>query len=702
MKKDFFMEMTVEEIPATMAPEIARSLCENFENKFRELSVGFEKILCLHTPRRLALMVGGVETRQKDTVVENFGPSEASAFSENGSPTPAALGFARGKGARVEDLEIVEREKGRFLAFRQKIKGKESGQIISQNISSIIAGVRCPKSMRWQRASAAFARPVRKVSCFYGGEPLAMEMEGVPFSTTVSGHRFAGGEPFKPAGWETYLEGLRKNFVIADPDERLKIIEKKVRSETEKLGGVFRQDNELLSSVNGLVEYPVVLSGRFEKQFLNLPEEVLTSVMKKHQKYFPVFSATGEIMPYFVFVCGTPVKTPETVIRGNERVLRARFTDAEFFHTEDLKKPLESNLGELESTIFLSGLGSYGDKTARLEKTADRVARLCGQKGLKKLKRAATLSKADLVTQMVFEIPELQGVMGRHYSEAVGEDKEVCAAIEEQYMPTARDSVLPQTDTGALLAIADKMDNICACFYLGMKPTGSSDPHALRRQAIGLIRITLEKNLKFSVPQLADFCLKFMEKGSYSVPPYTDTNLIRGEITDFIAGRFRGIMTERGAKPDSLEAVISARFDSVTDCRARLDALENSRKSRSFGALAVSFKRVVNILGDSARGKVDETLFEGAAEKNLWKALVQIEKLPQPSDYGAYLKLLESLGKPVDDFFESTMVMHKNARIRKNRAALLGGIKDLFFKVGDLSKIETAKAGQNPQPRDNV
>lgn len=693
MKKDLFTELAVEEIPSSMARGISLSFSQSFEKHLLELAIGFGKIERFHTPRRFVLLVSGIEPKQKDKTVESFGPSESAAFDKNGSPTAAAIGFARSKGVEVKNLEIAEREKGRFLVFRQTIKGKSSAQAIAEKFPAILEGIQCPKSMRWG-ANAVFARPIRKAACFYGGKPLKLETNGIPFSTKVSGHRFAGGKPFKPDGWKSYLAELKKRFVIVDPDEREEIIEKEVRSVTKKLGGVFRRDKELLETVGGLVEYPLVLSGSFEKQFLNLPEETLTSVMKNHQKYFPVFSKSGGLMPHFVFVCGTPATNPETVIKGNERVLRARFADAEFFHGEDLKKPLESRLKDLDSTVFLSGAGSYGDKTARLEKIVEKLAEQTGGRRLsKKLKRAARLSKADLATQMVFEIPELQGTMGKHYSKAGGEEEEVSTAIGEQYMPTARDSALPATNVGALLAIADKMDNICVCFYLGMKPTGSSDPFALRRQAIGLIQIALakEKEFDFSVAGLSDFILKLLEKADYSAAPSADIKDISGEINRFLAGRFRTIMAERGAKPDSVEAVAAAGFDNIGDCKNRLDAIEDARKSASFTALASSFKRVVNILGDGKERKVDPKLFENDEEKNLWEKLSEIEKKSETADLRSHLEKIATLGKSVDAFFDGTMVMHKNARIRKNRLALLGRIKDLFFRVGDLSRIETPK-----------
>lgn len=692
MKKQFFIELAVEEIPSGMAPEIARGLSEGFENRLRELEVGFEKTVCFHTPRRFSLMMEGLEPRGKDILVESFGPAEAAAFNPDGSPTKAAAGFARSKGARVEDLEIVERERGRFLAFRRKTKGEDSRRVIARETPAIIAAVRCPKSMRWNGTSAAFARPIRKISCFLGGRPLKIEAPGIPFSNTVAGHKFAGGKPFKPSGWKPYLELLRKNFVIADPEERRALIEKDVARATEKLGGVYRRDNELLEAVCGLVEYPLVLSGCFEKKFLDLPGEVLTSVMKNHQKYFPVFSASGGLMPYFVFVCGTPVKDPGAVIRGNERVLRARFVDAEFFHTEDLKKPLRDRAGELESMVFLSGLGTYGDKTARLEKIAGGLAPATGGKKIaNRLKRAARLSKADLATQMVFEIPELQGVMGGHYAAKQGEDKEVAAAIEEHYMPTARDSALPATDAGALLAIADKIDNICCCFYLGMKPSGSSDPLALRRQAIGLIRMALDKNLDFSLAELTGLTLKLLKKAPYSATPATDIKQVSAEVLEFIAERFRNVMAAQDAKADSVEAVISAGFDGVTDCGRRLAALESARKSKSFMTLAASFKRVVNILKNGKDRKVNPKLFENSEEKALWKAVEKIEKAPKTGGCKAHLKLIGSLNKPIDAFFDGVMVMHSDERIRKNRIALLGRVRDLFFKVGDLSKLDSSK-----------
>ncbi|MGH7885766.1 MAG: glycine--tRNA ligase subunit beta, partial [Thermodesulfobacteriota bacterium] len=443
------------------------------------------------------------------------------------------------------------------------------------------------------------------------------------------------------------------------------------------VNGQLFTDSELIETVVNIVEYPIVLMGEFEKKYLNLPKEVLISVMKNHQKYFPVYkNGSDDLLPYFIFVCGTKVKDNKVVIKGNERVLRARLNDAEFFWNEDIKNPLGNNLEKLKSMVFLSEIGNYYEKTKRLEMLSEQLSILCGKEKIKDdLKRAAALSKADLVSQMVFEFPELQGTMGKYYAKESGEKEAVAKAIEEHYMPTGRDGNLPKTEIGALLSITDKIDNICSCFKANLKPTGSADPYALRRQSIGIIQIVLDKKLNFSLKLLVE----------------------KANVIDFISERFKNLMLDEGYTNNVIDSVLSTGFDNIFDSYNKMKAVEKFRKQKDFDELAVAFKRVVNIAKDKPKAKLDIRLFKDKSETNLYKSFSDIKDktdkyfenkgLTTETDFLNALNLIKTLKEPIDNFFDNVMVMDKDETLKNNRLALLNEIKTLFFQISDFSKI---------------
>ena len=499
MEKELILEIGTEEIPALFLEKAREDLGNILSGELRDKGIEFEEMEIFYTPRRLSARVSGLERKQRDRTTENFGPPKRIAFDEDGKPTKAAAGFARSQKVDVEELVIAKRDNGEFLCVRKTVKGKKTSSVLKEILPGVISSVPFRKSMRWGDGKLTFARPIRWIAALYDGKPVKFSVENIKSSDRSCGHRFTSPKPFRVTSWGNYLKTLEKNNVVADPEKRKKIIRRDTEAAAKKIGGTIKEDPELLETVVNLVEHPTVLVGEFEEKYLRLPEEVLISVMKNHQKYFPVYSEkTGKLLPCFIFVCGTPVKDKQVIVRGNERVIRARLNDAEFFFSEDTKKSLSAYTEDLESMVFLSDIGTYREKVERMRMLAADIF------ASPDLERAAELSKSDLATQMVFEFAELQGVMGKYYSLASKEKKAVANAIEEQYMPLTRTGELPRTKTGALLSIVDKTDNICSSFIADLAPTGSSDPYALRRQTLGIIRIAIEKKLDISLSTLLE------------------------------------------------------------------------------------------------------------------------------------------------------------------------------------------------------
>lgn len=697
MKNELMLEIGSEEIPALFLEEYARNTDTIISKEFEKNLLTFGKIEVYYTPRRLAVRISGLLPNQKEEIVENFGPPKKIAFDSNGKPTKAALGFARSHGVDVKQLVVVKRNNGEFLTFKKKVKGIKTNEVIKVILPKVINSIHFKKSMRWGYGKTTFARPIRWIMCIYNTKKLVFELENIKSDSKSYGHRFLSPRPFSPKNWNNYMDHLIKRDVYLDQSKRKKFIEDEVQRLASELGGVVEKNEELVKTVTNLVEYPVVLHGTFEKSFLKIPKEVLISVMQNHQKYFPVFSKSGKLLPYFIFVCGTRVVNNEPVVKGNERVLRARFRDAEFFWNEDIKTPLENNLVELKDMVFLSGVGSYYKKTERLKNIAENLASYSGiydrcsknynPNLVSCLIEAAHLSKADLVSKMVFELPELQGTMGKHYAKKAGVKTEVATAIEEHYMPRERNGNLPRTEIGILLSIADKIDNISSCFVTGLKPTGSTDPHALRRQAIGIIRIVLKKKLNFNLETMFSVVLK-------EITTITNTEEILSELMNFVSERFKNLALEKGYSNDVIDSVLSTGFDNILDSYNRIKAMERFKKQKSFDELTVIFKRIVNITKDRPKTELGINLFKDKSENILYndyiKALNQTNTLRKPAvdDYIKALNQIKTLRKPVDKFFNSVLVMHKDEELRNNRLALLNEIKDLPFSMGyDFSKF---------------
>ena len=695
MEKELILEIGTEEIPALFLGAAAENLRALISGELENRGLEFAEIEILYTPRRLAARVEGLERRQRDRTTVHFGPPVRAAFDENGGPTKAALGFARSQKVNIAALDTAKRDNGEFLCVRKTEKGKRTPSVLKEILPGVVMSISFRKSMRWGSGKTSFARPIRWIVAVYDGRVVKFEIGGVKSSDSSFGHRFTSKKPFRVEDWKKYLKTLEKNDVVADPGRRKEIITRAAAAAAAKIGGVAEYDPELLETVSNLVESPSVLTGKFEKKYLRLPEEVLACVMKNHQKYFPVRSKkTGRLLPSFIFACGTPVRNTRVVVKGNEKVIRARLNDAEFFFAEDTKKNLADYSEDLESMVFLSETGSYGEKVRRMKS----LAALFSDPDIE---RAAALSKSDLATQMVFEFPELQGVMGKHYSRISGEKKAVSDAVGEQYMPLSRGGELPATKTGALLSVIDKADSVCACFAAGLVPTGSADPYAVRRQALGIIRIAVEKKFDVSLSKIFGRCLELV---SESVVPEKsgsvkmDQAALREDILAFFAARFRNMMTEEGRPKNIVEAVVSAGLDNPLDAHRRIRVLEKFSKRKDFEKLATGFKRVFNIAKTKSPARFSEKLLTLKEEKELRAAFVKTrkaalgklsadEKASKETDYASFLASVKTLSGPIDRFFDAVMVMDKNKKTRNNRLALLDEIKDLFFMMADFSKI---------------
>ena len=692
MAKELILEIGTEEIPAGFLDYAIADLQSLTKKALDDNSLTYEKVECYGTPRRLALRVEGLPEKQEDRNEEAYGPPVNIAYDDKGNPTKPALGFAKAQGVDIKELSTVKRDRGEFLALKRKIKGQKTDKILKEILPGLILSIPFRKSMKWSDGDITFVRPLRWILAIFGGKTVTFNIENLKSSNKSYAHRFMSPKGFKVTNWAEYQDGLEKGYVVLDQKKRSDTIQTETAELADKIGGHIPEDADLLETVSNLVETPVILKGDFEEEFLTLPNEVLISVMKNHQKYFPVFSKSNkdELLPHFIFVCGTPVTDTEVVSKGNERVIRARFTDARFFYDEDKSAPLWDKLEDLKGMVYLSDVGSYYDKTERLKTLANELGNALGfENNTRHIVRAASLSKADLATQMVFEFPELQGIMGKYYAEISGETSDVATAIEEHYMPTTRDGDLPESDYGSVLSIVDKIDNISSCFISGLIPTGTSDPYALRRQAIGIINIVLDKNFHLSLKDSFRISLN-------SIIDQTDNKFsdsledTLATIMTFLTERFRNIMTSEGYSQDVVEAVVSVEFNDILDAKRKIEALSEFRKATDFEALGTAFKRVVNIVKDHD-GDVSDEHFIEAAEKQLHQSLNDVRskaeaKILERNYLDSLLKMKE-LKEPVDNFFDNVMVMDKDPRIKENRLSMLAEIKNLFFKIADFSKL---------------
>lgn len=686
MKQGMLLEIGTEEIPSGFIPPALEGMRESLLAEMQTQRIAYGKTRVMGTPRRLTLFAE-LEEHQRPLETEKIGPPKNVAFDPQGNPTKAALGFAQREGVQVEDLKVVTTDKGEYLCARKQEAGRETRSILSEVLPRVIAAIPFPKSMRWSDLELRFARPIHWILALFDGTVIPFSVEHVQSDSLTRGHRFLHPESFQVKGLNDYLDGLRQASVIVDPEEREQLIRSEVQKAARQGGGKPLESEDLLKEITYLVEYPVAICGGFDKEYLKLPREVLITAMQHHQRYLPVVNTKGKLLPAFVAVSNTKAQDMEVVKKGNERVLRARLADAQFFFQEDQKHTLEERVEALKGVIFQAKLGTSYEKVMRIQALAARLAEELAPEAKKIVTRGALFCKADLVTEMVGEFPQLQGVMGREYALLNGEDPPVAQVIFEHYLPRFAGDELPSTAAGAIVSIADKLDTIIGCFGVGLIPTGTSDPFALRRQTLGVIHIILGKGYVIALPRMIEWGLKPLLK-KITRPPEE----VQADCLTFFRGRFAGLLTSQGLPLDVVEAVLAAQFDDLVDARARVEAVTRFRGSPEFEPVTVAFKRVVNILkGVDHKNKVDPARFETTEEKDLHARYQQIGGNFSASitrgDYAGALRELAKLRPPVDALFDHCMVMAEDKKVRANRLALLDEIAGLFSQMADFSRL---------------
>ena len=683
MSKDLLLEIGTEEIPAHAMPGLLQELGERAEKALGELRLAHGGVRTLGTPRRLALIVEGLAEKQADVAEEKRGPSVQVAFDAAGKPTKAAEGFARGQGVKAEDL--VTRD-GYVYALVQET-GEPAEKVLEKLLPELICGLPLPNSMRWGDLDFRFIRPLRWLVALYGEEVVPFELARVKSGNTSRGHRFLSTGDFTIQDAAHYEEACEKAFVIVDPVRRKALIEQGLAEEAKAHGGTAEITPNLLEEVLYLVEYPTALAGRFEEKYLALPPEAVITPMRDHQRYFPVKAADGSLMPLFLTVRNGGAEYLQTVQHGNERVLRARLADAQFFFDEDRKKSLEEHLEKLKTVVFQEGLGTLYDKSLRLEELAGRIADALGASAAEKkaAQRAAKLAKADLVTGMVMEFTELQGVMGKEYARLDGEGEEVALAIDEHYMPRFAGDELPQTKAGIIVSLADKMDNIVATFSRGLIPTGSQDPFALRRQALGLVNSIIKAELSLSLVDLVSWAMDLLALTEVKAREKMQT-----DVADFMRLRLKNVLGEAGIRYDVADAVLGD-IDDIGRVMLAAKAVQEQLSAPDTAKAVQSFVRAANLAAKAETAEIDESLFETDEERELMKAYTSAksaaESLLEAHDYVGAIDDFKDLADPIDAFFDGVMVMADDVAVRRNRLALLKAIDNLLLQVADFSKI---------------
>ena len=685
--QNFLVEIGTEELPPKALKTLATSFADNVEAELNQAGLTFDKIEWFAAPRRLAVKVLNLATQQPSKEIEKRGPAVSAAFDAEGKPTKAAEGWARGCGITVEQAERIATDKGEWLVHRAKIEGQPTKNLLNGIVANALAKLPIPKPMRWADKTVQFIRPVHTVTMLLGDELIEGEILGVASARTIRGHRFLGEKEFEIQHADQYPQLLReKGSVVADFNERKAEILAKSQAKATALGGVADIEESLLEEVTSLVEYPNVLAAKFEERFLAVPAEALVYTMKGDQKYFPIYDKNGKLLPHFIFVSNINPEDPTAIIEGNEKVVRPRLTDAEFFFKTDLKQKLVDRLPRLETVLFQQQLGTLKDKTDRIEQLAGEIAKQIGADEAK-AKRAGLLSKCDLMTNMVFEFTDTQGVMGMHYARHDGEDEEVAVALNEQYMPRFAGDELPKSLVSSAVALADKFDTLTGIFGIGQAPKGSADPFALRRAALGALRIIVEKNLPLDLEDLVK------KSAALFGDKLTNSNVV-ADVVDFMLGRFRAWYQDEGIAVDVIQAVLARRPTRSADFDARVRAVSHFRTLDSAEALAAANKRVSNILAkaDATIGEINLTACVEPAEKALAEAVLVLRTEVQPliakGDYTAVLDKLANLRAPVDSFFDNVMVNAEDPVLRQNRLAILNTLQGLFLQVADISVLQ--------------
>lgn len=686
--RDLLIEIGLEEMPARFVTDAMNQLSDKVTNWLIEHNISFEQVESFSSPRRLAVLVHDASEKQKDVELEAKGPAKKIALDQEGNWTKAAMGFTRGQGASVEDIFFKEINGVEYAHINKFIKGKETKEILGE-LEDVITHLSFPKNMRWGYRELRYVRPIKWIVALFGEEIIPITITNVTSSNKTRGHRFLGHE-VEITSPRDYNKLLMSQYVIADYLERKEAITNQIKILEEDNNWEVPIDADLLEEVTNLVEYPTAFYGKFEEEFLSLPEDVLITSMREHQRYFPVKDKNGSLLPYFVAVRNGDHNHLDTVARGNEKVLRARLSDADFFYKEDQKLKIDDLIKKLDKIIYHEEIGSIGDKVRRIQQITKHLSEHLGlnSKTQEKANRAAEICKFDLVTNMVYEFPELQGVMGERYARLSGEEQEVAVAINEHYMPRHADDVSPASTIGAIISLADKLDTIVGCFSIGIIPTGSQDPYALRRMASGVVQILLDKGWNISLEELFEYVLNLFVDANIAK---LEKQEIEKELVQFFKLRIKHELNTRNIRYDIIDAVLGSKIGNVGLIIEKAEMLETNKDHQDFKSTIESLSRVVNIAKKGEEAEINPNLFESNEEKHLYEKFIEVNPKVIESlknhDVKEAFHLLASLREVIDQYFEHTMVMADDEAIRKNRLAQMVQLANTIYLIGDMNAI---------------
>ncbi len=689
-KRDVLLEIGLEEMPARFVTDAMYQLSDKIAGWFTENRIQFGEVIPYSTPRRLAVKVTDVAEQQEDQQEELRGPAKKIALDEEGNWSKAALGFARGQGVDPQDLFFKEVKNTEYVFANKHTSGVATMDLLHQ-LDQVIQSLHFPKNMRWSNKEFKFVRPIKWILFLYGSEVPQLEVADVQADRTTYGHRFLG-EEIQIETPEQYPTELLGQFVIADAKERKDAIQNQLENLQEDEGWIIPIDEGLLEEVNNLVEYPTALYGNFDEEFLELPSEVLITSMREHQRYFPVQNKDGELQPHFVAIRNGDHAHLQNVAKGNEKVLRARLKDAQFFYNEDKKKSIDDFLARLEAIVFHEELGTVANKVERIKAHAERSSELLQLDADSKnaIQRAATISKFDLVTQMVYEFPELQGVMGEKYAKLFGEEELIAAAINEHYQPRFSGDVLPGTVVGSVLSVSDKLDTIVGCFGIGIIPTGSQDPYALRRQAAGVLQILLQKGWPVTLEELLNAVLdEYEQRGLLK----NDRSAVYGQLIEFFNIRMKTILQDQGVRYDVIDAILTGEIGRVDLLLRKAEILAASLKEDNFKEMNDSLTRVLNISKNLLEPEVeiDPSLFENEEEQALFERYVEADKaresVHQLEDIIVFYEKLSELPEVIDSYFDNTMVNAEDENLRMNRQTQMKKLAHVIHTFADFNQL---------------
>ena len=684
---NLLIELGTEELPPKALHNLAESFASSIEQQLIASELAFTSATSLNSPRRLAVLVTDLQGQQADKVVEKRGPAVSAAFAEDGSPTKAALGWARGNGIDISEAERLVTDKGEWLLHKAVVKGQSVASLLQGFIEQAIKQLPIPRPMRWGTSTHSFIRPVHYVTVMFGNDVVELDILGIKSSNQVTGHRFHHPQTLTINNASSYIEQMADAYVLVDFEQRKAVIREQIEELAEQENATPVMDEALLDEVTALVEWPVAHVASFDQRFLEVPKEALIYTMKDDQRYFPLEGQQGELLPRFIFITNIESKDPSQVIEGNEKVIRPRLADAQFFFSTDQKTKLVDRVAKLDSVLFQKQLGTMGEKAQRISALSQQIATDLNT-DTDAAARAGLLAKADLMSNMVMEFPEVQGVMGMHYARIDGESELVAEAIEAHYHPRFAGDSLPQTKVGCAVALADKLDTLVGIFAIGQTPKGDRDPFALRRAAIGMLRILVEKQLPLDLNHLvANAAVGYGDK-------ITHNDALTDQVVDFLLGRFRAYYADQGISVDVIQAVLARRPTVAYDFDRRVQAVAEFKDNPAAQALAAVNKRVGNILAkaDNVAPEVNAELLFETEERALYDALSSVKhnlNLPlQAGDYQAAMSQLAGLRVPVDSFFDNVMVNAEDEAVRQNRLALLQDLRNQFLNIADISLLQ--------------